>query len=105
MSYLDMREFAFLQRELHCFHVYDRREERKRKILEAKKSFSEKSCSLFKWISKKAVFITSVPFYWFIIFRYFLGSFDAGLFIFIIAASFIMSFFGSGWGLLNGLVR
>ena len=105
MTYINMGEFAALQKELHAYHVYDMREERNERFRQAKESLSARLFSSLKWAGKKAAFITSVPFYWFIIFRYFVGTIDAGLFVFVIAASFVMSLFGANWGLLNGLVR
>ena len=105
MSYANMVEFAALNKELHHLEAYEISAERRRKMDEMSRDISVRSYSFLRWISKKAVFITSVPFYWFIIFRYIIGTFDIGLFIFIVGVSFFMSFFGINWGILNGFAR
>lgn len=56
-------------------------------------------------LSKKALFITSVPFYWFIIFTYILNWQSTSMFIFAVGTSYLTSLFGQGWGLLNWLAR
>lgn len=61
--------------------------------------------SFFSELSKKAMFITSVPFYWFIIFKYMIGWFDMGFFVFVIGCSMILSMTGGNWGMLNGLMK
>jgi len=78
------------------------------KKLEKRSRFKEiftwkNACSFFRWISKKAIFITSVPFYWFIIFQYVVGWFEVNFFIFVVCASIVMSFIGGGWGILNSI--
>ena len=57
--------------------------------------------SFFNGLGKKAVYITSVPFYWFIIFKYIMGWFNPGFFIFVILCSIILSVGGGSWGILN----
>ncbi|MFO8016201.1 MAG: hypothetical protein R6U32_03790 [Candidatus Woesearchaeota archaeon] len=69
-----------------------------------KESF-RRSFSLFKWAGKKAVFITSVPFYWLIIFRHVLHWYDAGFFAFVVIASLLLSMLGGSWGIMQGLAR
>ena len=56
-------------------------------------------------ISKKALFITSVPFYWFLFFNYILNWQSMGLFVFVVTASYMTSLSGHGWGLLNWLAK
>ncbi len=53
--------------------------------------------------SKRALFFTSVPFYWLIFFTYLLKWFDLNLFVLVNVGTMAMSYFGIGWGLLNGL--
>lgn len=84
-----------LRKETVPFEVYERKTF----------SFAGKLGSSLRWISKKAFFITSVPFYWFILFRYVVNWFDMGFFIFVVCASIAMSFFGSGWGIINSMAR
>ncbi|PIN87169.1 hypothetical protein COV19_01095 [Candidatus Woesearchaeota archaeon CG10_big_fil_rev_8_21_14_0_10_44_13] len=112
MDYISMGDLLTIEKDAENFNVYGTKEEdaasRKEKVLQIKQTARQKFQkfrSFLKWISKKAVFITSVPFYWFIIFRYIVGSIEMNLFIFIVAASFVMSSFGNGWGLLNGIGR
>ena len=97
MEYVSMESLLAIEKDAACMDVYGAEEKKKSK-------FSEKFRSFFKWTSKKAVFITSVPFYWFIIFRY-VNWFDTGFFLFVVMASFAMSFAGSGWGIFNSLAR
>lgn len=66
---------------------------------------AERLRSFFSGLSKKAMFITSVPFYWFIIFKYLIGWFNPGFFVFVIACSMLLSIGGGNWGILNGLVK
>jgi hypothetical protein len=61
--------------------------------------------SFFNGLCKKAIYITSVPFYWFIIFKYCLGWFNPGFFIFVIICSIVLSLGGGSWGILNFGVR
>ena len=61
--------------------------------------------SFFNGLCKKAVYITSVPFYWFIIFKYIMGWFNPGFFVFVILCSVILSVSGGSWGILNFGVR
>ena len=56
-------------------------------------------------LGKKALFFTSVPFYWLVFFTKILNFFDMRFFVFVVAASIIMSFFGKNWGLLNILLK
>ncbi|MBD3313776.1 hypothetical protein GF345_05010 [Candidatus Woesearchaeota archaeon] len=70
---------------------------------EKKKTKTEKARSYFRELSKKALFITSVPFYWFILFKYVVGSFNPAFFVFVVLASGLLSFTGSNWGVLNVL--
>jgi hypothetical protein len=70
-----------------------------------KNTFSRRLNSFFSGLSKKAVFITSVPFYWFIIFKYIVGSFNPAFFVFVIVCSIIISQFGGNWGIMNALMR
>lgn len=61
--------------------------------------------SFFNGLCKKAVYITSVPFYWFIIFKYLIGWFNPGFFIFVIICSIMLSIGGGSWGILNFGIR
>ncbi|MCX6707618.1 MAG: hypothetical protein NT001_05775 [Candidatus Woesearchaeota archaeon] len=61
--------------------------------------------SFFNGLCKKAVYITSVPFYWFIIFKYMMGWFNPGFFMFVILCSIILSVGGGSWGILNFGIR
>ena len=56
-------------------------------------------------LSKKALFFTSVPFYWLVFFTKVLNFFDLRFFIFVVIASIIMSFLGKNWGVLNILLK
>ncbi len=60
---------------------------------------------LFASISKKALFFTSVPFYWLVFFTKILNWFDVHFFVFVVVASIVLSFFGKNWGLLNILIK
>ncbi|MBW2999933.1 hypothetical protein KY339_04620, partial [Candidatus Woesearchaeota archaeon] len=63
---------------------------------------SYSSASLNK-LSKKALFITSMPFYWFIFFKYVINWFEIGMFLFVVLASFAISMLGMNWGVLDSL--
>lgn len=63
------------------------------------------SRSFFSGLSKKAFFITSVPFYWFIIFQYIVGSFNLAFFVFVCICSLLLSVTGMNWGVLNSMAR
>ncbi len=43
--------------------------------------------------SKKAFFLTSMPFYWFFTFKYILEWFDWKWFLFVVAGSFVLSLY------------
>jgi len=60
---------------------------------------------IFASIGKKALFFTSVPFYWLVFFTKILNFFDMRFFIFVVVASIILSFFGKNWGLINILLK
>lgn len=60
---------------------------------------------IFASIGKKALFFTSVPFYWLVFFTKILNFFDMRFFVFVVVASIILSFFGKNWGLLNILLK
>jgi len=60
---------------------------------------------IFTTFSKKALFFTSLPFYWIIFFNYILNWFDLKFFIFVVMASAIMSFAGQSWGALDFFAR
>ncbi len=51
--------------------------------------------------SKRAFFITSVPLYWFLIFKYLLGYFEIGLFMFCVGLSYVLSTMTKDWGVLT----
>ena len=53
---------------------------------------------------KRALFFTSVPFYWLIFFIYLLNWFDMSYFIMVNVASVVLSYYGMGWGLLDSLM-
>ncbi len=56
-------------------------------------------------LGKKALFFTSMPFYWLVFFTKVMHWFDARFFIFVIIASIVLSFWGKNWGLLHFLVK
>ena len=60
---------------------------------------------IFTTISKKALFFTSLPFYWLLFFNYVLNWFDSRIFIFVVGVSIAMSLFGQGWGVIDWLVK
>ena len=60
---------------------------------------------MFIELGTKALFITSVPLYWFILFNYALGWFDIPLFVFVVLCSYAFSLAGKGWGALDWLSR
>ncbi|HLC46573.1 MAG TPA: hypothetical protein VJI75_02420 [Candidatus Nanoarchaeia archaeon] len=60
---------------------------------------------IFIELGTKALFITSVPLYWFILFNYALGWFDLPLFVFVVLCSYAFSLAGKGWGALDWLSR
>ncbi len=64
-------------------------------------SFGKKLAGL----GKKALFFTSVPFYWLVFFTKIMNWFDLRFFIFVVAATIAMSIFGKNWGLLNILIK
>ena len=70
-----------------------------------KETQPERLRSFFHSASKKAFFITSVPFYWFILFKHMVGSFNPGFFVFVVISSILLSKFGGGWGIINAAVR
>ena len=51
--------------------------------------------------SKRAFFITSVPLYWFLIFKFMLGYFEVGLFLFCVGFSYVLSTLSKDWGILT----
>ncbi|MEM4336708.1 MAG: hypothetical protein QXG86_01765 [Candidatus Woesearchaeota archaeon] len=55
--------------------------------------------------SKRALFFTSLPFYWIIFFNYVIKWFDIKLFIFVVIVSGIMSFCGRSWGVIDWLIK
>ena len=56
-------------------------------------------------IGKKALFVTSVPFYWLVFFTRILQWYDANFFIFVVIASMVLSVLGKNWGILHFLAR
>jgi len=78
-------------------------------IQSAEQKKLEKSVNSFRNVfvtfSKRALFFTSLPFYWIVFFNYILNWFDYRFFAFVVIISAMMSFFGQGWGLLNFLVK
>ena len=61
--------------------------------------------SIFAATGKKALFFTSLPFYWIVFFSYIMNWFDFRLFAFVVIASAVMSIFGQSWGALDWLAR
>jgi len=51
--------------------------------------------------SKRTLFITSVPLYWFLIFKFILGYFEVGLFMFCVGLSYVLSTLSKDWGVLT----
>lgn len=51
--------------------------------------------------SKRAFFITSVPLYWFLMFKFVLGYFEMGLFMFCVGLSYVLSTMSKDWGVLT----
>ncbi len=64
-------------------------------------SFGQKIASF----GKRALFLTSVPFYWLVFFTKILNFFDMKFFIFVVAASMVLSLLGKNWGILHFLVK
>ena len=58
MSYANMVEFAALEKELHCLEAYEREEQRKAQLEKIAHKTETRLLFMFKWISKKAFFIT-----------------------------------------------
>lgn len=56
---------------------------------------------IFITTSKRALFFTSLPFYWIVFFNYILKWFDYRVFIFVVVASAIMSVAGQSWGVID----
>ena len=56
-------------------------------------------------LCKKALFFTSVPFYWLVFFTKIMHFYDANFFVFVVVASIVMSFFGKNWGVLHFLIK
>jgi len=56
-------------------------------------------------LGKKALFVTSVPFYWLVFFTKILQWYDANFFIFVVIASMVLSVLGKNWGILHFLVK
>jgi len=58
--------------------------------------------SFFVRAGRRAIFITSVPVYWFLVFRHVLGYFDMSMFVFVVGLSYVIStLFIGHWGLLE----
>ncbi|HLC98535.1 MAG TPA: hypothetical protein VJC00_00835 [Candidatus Nanoarchaeia archaeon] len=70
-----------------------------------RKTLGQKAKIIFNEISKKAFFITSVPFYWFIVFKHIVGSFNPAFFVFVVICSIILSGIGGNWGIINAAMR
>ncbi len=66
---------------------------------------AEKAASFFHKASKKAFFITSVPFYWFILFKHVVGWFNPGFFAFVVISSIALSKMGGTWGIISAAMR
>ncbi len=63
-----------------------------------------KSSELYSFLiraSKRAFFITSVPLYWFLFFKFLLGYFEIGLFMFCVGLSYVISTMSKDWGVLT----
>ena len=89
------RRIAFIM-EIHITYNTDEMEEIRESI---RKAFHNLQ-SFFVAASRKAILITSVPFYWLFIFRM-INWFDPVLFAFVVGFSYIFSFMNLGWGILN----
>lgn len=58
--------------------------------------------SLLTRLTKRVVFLVSVPVYWFLVFRHVLGYFDIGMFMFVVGVSYVLStVFFNHWGILE----
>lgn len=58
--------------------------------------------SLLTRLTKRIVFLVSVPVYWFLVFRHVLGYFDMGIFTFVVGISYVLStVFFNHWGILE----
>jgi hypothetical protein len=51
--------------------------------------------------SRRVIFITSVPLYWFLIFKFLIGYFEIGLFMFCVGFSYVLSTLSKDWGVLT----
>jgi len=60
---------------------------------------------LFASIGKKALFLTSMPFYWLVFFTRIMHWFDLHFFIFVVAASIALSVLGKNWGMIHFLAK
>lgn len=89
------RRIAFIM-EIRITYNTDEIEEIREEIRNA----YHNSQSFFVAASRKAILITSVPFYWLFIFRM-INWFDPVLFGFVVGFSYIFSFMDLGWGVLN----
>ncbi|MCX8147494.1 MAG: hypothetical protein N3D84_03435 [Candidatus Woesearchaeota archaeon] len=69
------------------------------------KGFKEGFRAFFVKASKRLFFATSMPFYWFIVFKHFVGWFDFGFFIFVVICSFALSLLGKNWGMINSAMN
>lgn len=56
-------------------------------------------------ISRKALFLVTMPFYWLVFFTRLMNWFDLHFFVFVVAVSIALSIFGKNWGLLHFLAR
>ncbi len=54
-------------------------------------------------LGKKALFFTSVPFYWLVFFTQVMRWYDTSFFVFVVAASIVLSLMGKNWGILHFL--
>ncbi|MBU0535359.1 MAG: hypothetical protein KKE20_00170 [Nanoarchaeota archaeon] len=66
---------------------------------------SQRMSYFLKNACKKAVFIASIPFYWLVLFKYVIGSFNPGFFAFVLVCSMVLSRFGGNWGVLNSMMN
>lgn len=58
--------------------------------------------ALLTRLTKRVVFLVSVPVYWFLVFRHVLGYFDMGIFTFVVGISYVLStVFFNHWGILE----
>jgi hypothetical protein len=60
---------------------------------------------VFASTGKKALFFTSVPFYWLVFFTKILNFFDMRFFVFVVVATIALTLMGKNWGLLNILLK